>query len=43
MATQVREADDVAIPGTGFTKAHQLFRESVRQFIDKEINKWELV
>ncbi len=26
------------IPGTGFTKAHQLFRETVRRFIDTEIN-----
>jgi citronellyl-CoA dehydrogenase len=33
------------IPGTGFTKAHQLFRETVRRFIDTEINphmdEWE--
>ena len=33
------------IPGTGFTKAHQLFRETVRRFIDQEINphvdEWE--
>jgi citronellyl-CoA dehydrogenase len=33
------------IPGTGFTKAHQLFRETVRRFIDEEINpyvdEWE--
>jgi len=46
MVTEVREsAADVAIPGTGFTKAHQLFRESVRRFIDQEINpyvdQWE--
>ncbi len=46
MVTEVREANDqAAIPGTGFTKAHQLFRESVRQFIDQEINpsvdEWE--
>ncbi len=46
MATELREAGaDGTIPGTGFTKAHQLFRESVRQFIDQEINphvdKWE--
>jgi citronellyl-CoA dehydrogenase len=26
------------IPGTGFTKAHQLFRETVRRFVDTEIN-----
>ena len=36
---------EIAIPGTGFTKAHQLFRESVRRFIDQEINpyvdEWE--
>src|SRR5438105_2518740 len=33
------------VPGTGFTKAHQLFRETVRRFIDQEINprvdEWE--
>ena len=33
------------IPGTGFTKAHQMFRESVRRFIDQDINpfvdEWE--
>ncbi len=33
------------IPGTGFTKAHQLFRETVRRFVDEEINpymdEWE--
>src|SRR5262249_37238154 len=38
-------AADAVIPGTGFTKAHQLFRETVRQFIDQEINpyvdQWE--
>ncbi len=32
-------------PGTGFTKAHDLFRESVRQFVDQEVNpfmdEWE--
>ena len=46
MATAVRDSStEVAIPGTGFTKAHQLFRQSVRQFIDQEINphvdEWE--
>jgi citronellyl-CoA dehydrogenase len=33
------------IPGTGFTKAHQLFRETVRRFVDTEVNpymdEWE--
>ena len=33
------------VSGTGFTKAHDLFRESVRRFIDQEINpyvdEWE--
>jgi citronellyl-CoA dehydrogenase len=46
MATEVLETGaDGTIPGTGFTKAHQLFRESVRRFIDQEINpyvdEWE--
>lgn len=46
MATEVVEAGaEGTIPGTGFTKAHQLFRESVRRFIDQEINpyvdEWE--
>ena len=46
MATQLREmGTEGTIPGTGFTKAHQLFRESVRRFIDQEINpyvdQWE--
>ncbi len=46
MATELVEAGaDGTIPGTGFTKAHQLFRESVRRFIDQEINpyvdEWE--
>ena len=46
MTTAVRDSSsDVAVPGTGFTKAHQLFRESVRRFIDQEINpyvdEWE--
>ncbi len=46
MATETVETGaDGTIPGTGFTKAHQLFRESVRRFIDQEINpyvdEWE--
>jgi len=45
MATDVAEPGSNAIPGTGFTKAHDLFRESVRKFIDQEINpnmdEWE--
>jgi len=46
MATLVSESGNAAIiPGTGFTKAHQLFRESVRRFIDQDINpyvdEWE--
>lgn len=46
MTTAVRDSSsEIAVPGTGFTKAHQLFRESVRQFIDQEINpfvdEWE--
>jgi citronellyl-CoA dehydrogenase len=46
MAIEVRPAStEETIPGTGFTKAHQLFRESVRRFIDQEINpyvdEWE--
>ncbi len=46
MATELLETGAQAvIPGTGFTKAHQLFRESVRRFIDQEINpyvdEWE--
>jgi citronellyl-CoA dehydrogenase len=46
MATQALETGaEGTIPGTGFTKAHQLFRESVRRFIDQEINpyvdEWE--
>lgn len=46
MATAVRDTStDGVIPGTGFTKAHQIFRESVRRFIDQEINpyvdEWE--
>ncbi|MCA9024563.1 MAG: acyl-CoA dehydrogenase family protein [Planctomycetaceae bacterium] len=46
MSTDVLEPRaDVTVPGTGFTKAHELFRQSVRQFIDKEINpyvdEWE--
>ncbi len=41
MATLVSETGTAAIiPGTGFTKAHQLFRESVRRFIDQEINPY---
>jgi len=46
MATELLEkTTEGTIPGTGFTKAHQLFRESVRRFIDQEINphvdEWE--
>jgi citronellyl-CoA dehydrogenase len=46
MVTELRETSaEGTIPGTGFTKAHQLFRETVRQFIDQEINpyvdQWE--
>jgi len=46
MATEVREsAGEAVVPGTGFTKAHQLFRETVRRFVDTEINphidQWE--
>jgi citronellyl-CoA dehydrogenase len=46
MAIQIGETGtEGTIPGTGFTKAHQLFRESVRGFIDQEINpyvdEWE--
>ncbi len=46
MAIEVRELGVAGtIPGTGFTKAHQLFRETVRRFIDQEINpyvdQWE--
>jgi len=46
MATEVRESvGEAVVPGTGFTKAHQLFRETVRRFVDTEINphvdQWE--
>src|SRR5262249_10906539 len=46
MATVLRDAvTEDTVPGTGFTKAHQLFRETVRDFIDREINpymdEWE--
>ncbi|MEX0678060.1 MAG: acyl-CoA dehydrogenase family protein [Pirellulales bacterium] len=46
MATELLETGmEAIIPGTGFTKAHQLFRETVRRFIDQEINpyvdEWE--
>ena len=46
MASELLEKDaEGTIPGTGFTKAHQLFRESVRRFVDQEINpyldQWE--
>ena len=46
MAIETLEATtEGTIPGTGFTKAHQLFRETVRRFIDTEINprmdEWE--
>jgi len=41
MATELRETNaEGTLPGTGFTKAHQLFRESVRKFIDQEINPY---
>ncbi|MGD9722707.1 MAG: acyl-CoA dehydrogenase family protein [Pirellulales bacterium] len=41
MATQLRDVgSEAVIPGTGFTKAHQLFRETVRRFIDQEINPY---
>jgi len=46
MSTNVLEPRaDATVPGTGFTKAHDLFRESVRQFIEQDINpyvdEWE--
>ena len=46
MASELRDArTDDTIPGTGFTKAHQLFRETVREFVDREVNpyvdEWE--
>lgn len=46
MVTELRDASvEVAVPGTGFTKAHQMFRETVRDFVDREINpyvdEWE--
>ena len=46
MANELLETGtEAAIPGTGFTKAHQLFRETVRRFVDQEINpyvdEWE--
>jgi len=45
MATDIAETGSKTIPGTGFTKAHDLFRQSVRKFIDQEINpfmdEWE--
>ncbi|HVU89592.1 MAG TPA: acyl-CoA dehydrogenase family protein [Pirellulales bacterium] len=46
MASEVLQNDaEVTVPGTGFTKAHQLFRETVRRFVDEEINpyidQWE--
>jgi citronellyl-CoA dehydrogenase len=46
MATVLRDTGaEVVVPGTGFTKAHQLFRETVREFVDREINpymdEWE--
>ncbi len=45
MATDTLQKDEAVIPGTGFTKAHQLFRETVRRFVDEEINphmdEWE--
>ncbi len=46
MATELLETGaKAAVAGTGFTKAHQLFRQTVRRFIDQEINpyvdEWE--
>jgi len=46
MVTEVADASAApVVPGTGFTKAHQLFRESVRRFVAEEINphvdEWE--
>ncbi len=45
MATDLAEPSPKTIPGTGFTKAHELFRQSVRKFVDQEINpyvdQWE--
>ncbi len=46
MTTEVLETgSEGTVPGTGFTKAHDLFRESVRRFVDTEINpyvdEWE--
>jgi citronellyl-CoA dehydrogenase len=45
MATDFAKAPAPTIPGTGFTKAHDLFRETVRKFVDQEINpymdEWE--
>ncbi len=46
MASEVLQNDaEGTIPGTGFTKAHQLFRETVRRFVDEEVNahidQWE--
>src|SRR5271154_5961680 len=46
MSTQLSDVGtEETVPGTGFTKAHQLFRESVRDFVDREINpymdEWE--
>ena len=46
MASEVLQNDaEATVPGTGFTKAHQLFRETVRRFVDEEINpyidQWE--
>ena len=44
MATDVADPA-AATPITGFTKAHDLFRESVRSFVEQEINpymdEWE--
>jgi citronellyl-CoA dehydrogenase len=41
MAIELREsATDSTIPGTGFTRAHQMFRETVRRFIDQEVNPY---
>jgi len=39
MVTELRDSgSEAVVPGTGYTKAHQLFRESARRFIDQEIN-----
>ena len=41
MAVEVLDTStEAVIPGTGFTKAHQLFRETVRRFVDQDINPY---